>query len=119
MYLHAAPFRIASLNATTSIVPKQQTIVVYWKAPSSDLPISSYEVQYRIQNDPWQTLNISGSSLVNDAHIEVVSLGKTYEVRVRALSPTGAGPFSDTHSIRTYNGNDPLTTECVCTVPIF
>jgi hypothetical protein len=100
---HDAPFRIASLNATTSIVPKQQTIVVYWNAPSSDLPISSYEVQYRIQNDPWQTSNISGSFLVNSAHIDAVNLGKTYEVRVRAISPIGAGPFSDTHSIRTYN----------------
>jgi hypothetical protein len=100
---HDAPFRIASLNATTSIVPKQQTIVVYWNAPSSDLPISSYEVQYRIQNDPWQTSNISGSFLVNSAHIDAVNLGKTYEVRVRAISTIGAGPFGDTQSTRTYN----------------
>jgi hypothetical protein len=41
---------------------------------------------------------------VNSAHIDVVNLiGKTYEVRVRAISPIGAGPFSDTHSTRTYN----------------
>ena len=109
MYSHAAPFKITSLNATTSIVSRQQTIAVHWKNPSSDVPVSSYEVQYRIQNGPWQTLNISGSSLVNSAHIDVVNLiGKTYEVRVRAISPIGAGPFSDSHSTRTYNGNDPL-----------
>ena len=118
MYCHAAPSKITSLNATTSMVPRQQTIVVYWKAPSSDVPISSYEVQYHVQNGPWQTLNISGSSLVNSAHIDVVSLGKTYEVRVRAISLIGAGPFSDTHSTRTYNGNDPLNGPA-CTVPIF
>ena len=115
MYSHAAPFKITSLNATTSIVLKKQTIVVHWEAPLSDVPISSYEVQYRIQNGPWQTLNISGSSLVNSAHIDAVNLGKTYEVRVRAISTIGAGPFGDTQSTRTYNGNDPLI-ECVCTI---
>ena len=77
-------------------LPSEVGISVSWKAPQSDYPITSYEVQYKISSDPsWSTPPVSKSSRSRRHDWRRLSPNTSYNVRVRAVSVVGRGEWSD------------------------
>ena len=64
-------------------------LTVTWSRPSSDVDIVHYKVQYQQGSGPPTTIEIEGLQRT----ITIVK-GKTYQVRVRAVSEIAEGPWS-------------------------
>ena len=72
-----------------------------WTAPQSDRSITKYQVQYRrTGTTSWSTRDERTRSVT----LENLSPGTSYQVKVRAVSDVGNGPFSDVRTLSTYNG---------------
>ena len=80
------------------------TLKVTWTPPQSDVIISQYQVQYRKHGATlWRSINPieSGSSTPLR---KTLHAGTVYEVRIRAVSAIGNGPWSRVESETTYKG---------------
>ena len=76
-------------------------LIVTWTAPQSDRPITKYQVQYRRSGTTsWSTKDVTSTSTT----LENLPAGTGYQVRVRAVSDVGTGPYSDVRTIITYRG---------------
>ena len=73
---------------------------VTWTAPSSECPITKYQVQYRRGNTSWITKDVTSTSIT----LESLSSGTIYQVQVRAVSDVGTGQYSPIRTITTYHG---------------
>lgn len=79
-------------------------VIVRWFRPISDLTVFSYQIMFTPQrsnaninaNTLWKN---STSNSVTSSRLEI---GITYEVRVRATSTIGFGPWSDAISKKVY-----------------
>ena len=73
-----------------------EALTVTWSAPSSDAPISGYDISYRESpSGGWNTEQFGGS-LSNLTHtISSLDNGQAYDVEVLALNVAGEGPWSD------------------------
>lgn len=72
-----------------------------WTLPRSRLPILQYEVQYRFaiirsfQTNDWISApNITGLPPPTSTHLEGLTPGDSYLVRVRAVSASGSAKWS-------------------------
>ncbi len=76
-----------------------QQLVARWTAPSNNggNTISDYDIQYRIKSSGanWSDWQASTVSTATTATITGLTHGTTYEVRVRAVSSAGYGPWTD------------------------
>ena len=76
-----------------------------WRAPQSDCPITSYEVQYKISSDTsWSTPPVSTSLGSRKHDWRRLSPNTSYDVRVRAVSAAGNGAWSDVGNTTTPGG---------------
>ena len=76
---------------------------VTWTTPQSDVAISLYQVVYRRQGtSSWRKVDIVASNSVTSFLLEVLDAGTVYEVRIRAVSVIGNGPWSRVVSETTY-----------------
>ena len=73
---------------------------VTWTAPSSDRPITKYQLRYGIRNTIWSNKDLTSTSTT----LEGLSAGAIYDIQVRAVSDVGAGQYSQTSSETTYRG---------------
>ena len=71
-----------------------------WTAPQSDRPITKYQVQYRSGATSWITKDVTSRSTT----LENLSAWTRYQVKVRAVSGVGAGPYSDARTQITHRG---------------
>ena len=79
---------------------------VTWTAPSSERPITKYQVLYRRSGSTsWSTKDVTSPPTT----LEGLSAGTGYQVRVRAVSDVGAGPFSETRTMTTSKGINSIT----------
>ncbi|MFN4002338.1 fibronectin type III domain-containing protein [Microcella sp.] len=70
--------------------------------PDPDYPITSYEIDYRVYGgSQWTTLTLTALDPDDMITIEGLSPSTTYEVRVRAISSQGAGPYGFTQYVYT------------------
>ena len=65
------------------------TLTINWTRPSSELPITHYEVEYKEDNVVQPIVRADDEFLVI-----LGTVGRTYSVRVRAVSAAGSGPWS-------------------------
>ena len=74
-----------------------------WTAPSSERTITKFQVQYCNRTSgtsEWSTKDVTSRSTT----LENLSAGTSYEVRVRAVSDVGSGPYSLIRTNTTYPG---------------
>ena len=71
-----------------------------WTLPQSHLPVMQYEMQYRfarvrcIENNWISAPNITGSPPTTSTHLEGLTPGDSYLVRMRAMSASGSARWS-------------------------
>ena len=75
---------------------------VTWTTPQSDVTISEYQVQYKIHNTDWRAANLVSPGSTTSTILEALDAGTVYEVRIRAVSAIGNGPWSRVESVTTY-----------------
>ena len=74
---------------------------VTWTTPSSERTITKYQVQYRRSGSTsWSTTDVTSPPTT----LENLPGGTSYQVRVRAVSDVGSGPYSEIRTITTYRG---------------
>ena len=94
------PFQVTGLLLSKAVRSGRSALRVAWTTPYSDASITQYQVQYRRSGTAvWSSLVYSSST---STHIEALAAGTTYQVRVRAVSSIGNGPWSAVDSERTY-----------------
>ena len=76
---------------------------VTWTTPQSDVTISQYQVVYRRQGtSSWGKEDIVAFNSTTSTLLEVLDAGTVYEVRIRAVSAIGNGPWSRMELETTY-----------------
>ena len=65
------------------------TLTITWARPSSELPITHYEVEYKEDNVVQPIVTADDEFVVIRG-----TVGRTCSVRVRAVSAAGNGPWS-------------------------
>ena len=86
-------------------LPSDVGIVVSWRVPKSDCPITSYEAQYKISsNTSWSTPPVSTSPRSRRHNWRGLSPNTSYNVRVRAVSAAGKGAWSNVGQATTPGG---------------
>ena len=76
---------------------------VTWTTPQNDVPISQYQVQYKIHNTDWRAaVNLVSPGSTTSTLLEALDAGTVYEVRIRAVSAIGNGAWSRVMSEATY-----------------
>ena len=89
-------------QVTTTVTSNKPSLSITWSAPSSNRPITSYKIQYRSgTSGSWMGTSTGNTRMVT---LENLQLGTLYQVRVRAVSDLGDGPWSNIVSKTTFNG---------------
>ena len=85
---------VPDMLTTPTVTMGAKLLEVIWAKPSSDSPITRYDLQYRLTDTAnWgRTIN-TGSDRSHD--ITNLTNATTYDVQVRAVSAVGPGPWSD------------------------
>ena len=75
--------------------------MVTWTSPQTDVSISQYQVHYRRSGNSWSSAApVSGST--TSTYLEELVAGSEYQIRMRAVSATGNGVWSEVQSETTY-----------------
>ncbi len=82
----------------------QLALSVSWTTPQSDVPISQYQVEYRRRGTNWRASSPVSPGSATSTLLEALDAGTVYEVRIRAVSAIGNGPWSRAESETTYMG---------------
>ena len=90
-----------SPSVTKAVSSGRPALIVTWTAPSSDRPITKYQVQYiKSGSTSWSTKDVTSTS----STLDNLSPGTSYQVQVRAVSDVGGGQYSEIRTITTYRG---------------
>ena len=82
---------------------RKPALRVTWSTPQSNVTISQYQVVYgRQRTSSLRKVDIVASNSVTSTLLEVLDAGTVYEVRIRAVSVIGNGPWSRVESETTY-----------------
>ena len=73
-----------------------------WTAPTSDVTISQYQVEYRRSEINWRAASPVSPGSATSTLLEALDAGTVYEVRIRAVSAIGNGMWSEVESETTY-----------------
>ena len=99
--LCSVPSQVGPPVLTKEASSGRPALRVTWTAPSSDRPITKYQVQYKTSGSTsWSTKDVTSTSTT----LENLSAGSSYQIRVRAVSDVGSGPYSEIRTITTYQG---------------
>ena len=102
-FFHIVPSKVGPLTLTKAARSGRPALTVTWTAPQSDRPITKYQVQYRRSGTTsWRTKDVTSTSTT----LENLPAGTGYQVRVRAVSDVGTGPYSDVRTQITHRGMD-------------
>ena len=99
--LCSVPSQVGPPVLTKAASSGKPALRVTWTAPSSDRPITKYQVQYkRSSSTSWIPKDVTSTS----TSLENLFAGTSYQVQVRAVSDVGAGKYSPIRIITTYQG---------------
>ena len=98
--LCSVPSQVGPPLLTKAVSSGRPALRVTWTAPSSERPITKYQLRYGITNTRWSTKNVTSRSTT----LEGLSAGTIYDIQVRAVSDVGAGQYSRTSTKTTYYG---------------
>ena len=101
--LCSAPSQVGPLVVTKEASSGSPALRVTWTAPSSERTITKYELQYGVRNTEWINKDLTSRSTT----LERLSAGTIYDIRVRAVSDVGAGPYRGGTGT-TYHGMDSI-----------
>ena len=96
------PFQVTGVDVSKATRSGQPTLSVTWTTPTSELTISKYQVQYRRSGTKWRAANLVSPGSNTSTLLEALDAGTVYEVRIRAVSAIGNGPWSEVESETTY-----------------
>ena len=106
-YIHplfyTVPSKVNPPTLTRAVKVGKPALTVTWTVPraQNDRPITKYQVQYRRSGTTsWSTKDVTSRSTT----LENLPAGTSYQVRVRAVSDVGAGPYSDVGTQITHRG---------------
>ena len=90
------------------------SMMVTWTAPRSYANIAMYYVQYKKNGITfWSSQTVvAGSPPPTCSQLKGLSAGTLYDVRVKALSTAGHGPWSAAQTGRTYSGKCVFIIRC-------
>ena len=71
---------------------------VTWTTPQSDVTISQYQVEYKKRSTVWRAASPVSPGSATSTLLEALDGGTVYEVRIRAVSAIGNGPWSRVES---------------------
>ena len=74
---------------------------VTWTTPQSNVTIPRYQVEYR-NGTNWTAVSPVSPDSATSTLLEALDAGTVYEVRIRAVSAIGNGPWSRVESETTY-----------------
>ena len=77
-------------------------IYVRWSTPTSDDPITIYDIDFRIVGSPWDYYEARANSISREFRSLLV--GTTYQIRIRAVYTNRNGAWSDIVNITTPGG---------------
>ena len=101
--LCSVPSQVGPPVLTKAVSSGRPALRVTWTAPSSEHPITKYQVQYKRSSSTstsWTTKDVTSTSTT----LENLSAGTSYQVQVRAVSDIGAGQYSPIRTNTTYHG---------------
>ena len=75
---------------------------ISWAQPHSDHAITSYKVQYR-RTCKWLTKSVPSNSSQSSYQLKDLAVGTEYSIRVRAVSDSGVGKWSEISFATTFN----------------
>ena len=91
-FVFTVPSKVGPPTLTKAARSGKPVLTVTWTTPQSDRPITKYQVQYRRSGTTsWSTKDVTSRSIT----LENLPAGTSYQVRVRAVSDVGAGPYSN------------------------
>ena len=75
-----------------------------WNKPQSDATITGYDVEYKVSNTGrWTTKSVTGANTLS-ATLTNLEAGRSYDFRVKAVSPVGDGQYSPVQTQKAGNG---------------
>ena len=99
--LCSVPSQVGPPTLTKAVSSGRPALGVTWTAPSSERPITKYQVQYkRSGGTSSTTIQVTSPPTT----LEILSAGTSYLVQVRAVSDVGSGPYSEISTLSTYQG---------------
>ena len=98
--LCSVPSQVGPPLLTKAVSSGRPALRVTWTAPSSERPITKYQLRYGLTNTRWSTMDLTSRSTT----LEGLSAGTIYDIQVRAVSDVGAGQYSRTSTKTTYHG---------------
>ena len=114
MYLCSVPLQADPPILTKAVSSGRPALRVTWTAPSSDHLITEYQVQYIMSGSiSFRKKNVTSTSTT----LENLSAATSYQVRVRAFSDIGSGPYSEIRNSTTYQGTNSIAIIYTITVP--
>ena len=92
---------MTGVEVSKTIRSRRPALNVTWTTPTSDLPISQYQVEYK-SGMKWMTASPVSPDSAISTFLEALDAGTVYEVRIRAVSAIGNGMWSREESETTY-----------------
>ena len=92
------------VSVSKAIRSGKPALRVTWTAPQNDVTISQYQVEYKNHSTDWRAANLVSPGSATSTLLEALDAGTVYEVRIRAVSAIGNGPWSEVESEVTYMG---------------
>ena len=92
---------MTGVEVSKAIRSEKPALRVTWTIPQSDVTISQYRVEYR-SGMQWRAASPVSPGSTTSTLLEALDAGTVYEIRVRAVSARGTGPWSEVESQTTY-----------------
>jgi hypothetical protein len=93
--LNTVPSAVTIPSVAQAVTSGSPTFTVSWSKPRSDLPITSYDIRYKVSNTgSWTTVRVTGANSLN-VNVTLIMVDRSYDVRVRAVSSAGNGAYSN------------------------
>ena len=92
------------MEVSKAIRSGKPALSMTWTAPTSDVTISEYQVEYKKHNTDWRTAKLVSPGSTTSTLLEALDAGTVYEVRIRAVSAIGNGTWNELESETTYKG---------------
>ena len=97
------PSQVSGVAVSKATRSGKPALSVTWTTPQSDVPISQYQVEYRINGSRlWRMVMPISPGSITSTLLEALDAGTVYKVRIRAVSAIGNGRWSEVVSEVTY-----------------
>ena len=101
-FVYIVPSQVADLVVSKATHWGKPALRVTWTTPQSDVIISEYQVEYKKRSTDWRAANHVSPGSTTSTILEALDAGTVYEVRIRAVSAIGNGPWRRFESEKTF-----------------